>query len=141
MKNLKSISIILFLFISLSSYSQLKVNSAGNVGIGIDADATYDLKLFSTMFYCGGTYPYLIITNDPTYYGKVIRPSSNEFCRLGLTDYKFMEVHAKYYYGSGQYLTSDRRLKENFRDIEKPLEKLLQVKGLKYDFACTKTYH
>ena len=135
MKNFKLITIIVFLFLSVTSYSQLKVNSAGNVGIGRDPDSTYDLKVMSAIFPSDpyDNYPILTIGNEGSWY-KALYPSINNYCSLGISGKQFAEVRAQYVYGNGNLLTSDRRLKENFRDIEKPLEKLLQVKGLKFDF-------
>ncbi len=48
--------------------------------------------------------------------------------------YQFANVYAQNHYANGVLLTSDKRLKENFRIIEKPLEKILQMRGQKYDF-------
>ena len=136
MKNLKLITIIVFLFLSVSSYSQLKVNSSGNVGIGVNpASSTYELKVLDAIFPSDyyDNYPAIIVSNNEDFY-KAIYPSVNNYCALGTEDNQFAVVRAQYVYGNGNLLTSDRRLKENFRDIENPLEKLLQVKGLKYDF-------
>jgi|GEM_PF-3946444 hypothetical protein len=56
MKNLKYFIGIIFLVISVSSYSQLKVNSSGKVGIGMDPDATYNLRLNTAIFVTGYIY-------------------------------------------------------------------------------------
>lgn len=77
MKILKNIIGISFLFVCFSSYSQLKVNSSGKVGIGIDPDATYNLRLNTAIFITGYTYPNIIIGTDPVNYGRAIYPSSN----------------------------------------------------------------
>ncbi len=137
MKNFKFITIIVFLFLSVSSYSQLKVNSAGNAGIGVEPDgSTYDLRVISAKFSttASDSYPYLEIINgsNPNY--KKFLPSVNYTCTIGSEYNQFKYVFAQYHYAQSVLLTSDGRLKENFRDIENPLEKLLQVKGFKYDF-------
>ncbi len=123
-----------FVLVSFSSFAQLKVNSSGKVGIGMDPDATYNLKLSSAIFVSGSGYPDIIISYMPGGYGRAIYPSSNNQCKVGTSSNQFAEVHAQYHYSNGTYHFSDKRLKENFRDIEKPLEKLLQINGVKYDF-------
>ncbi|MBN2635083.1 MAG: tail fiber domain-containing protein [Prolixibacteraceae bacterium] len=137
MKKFKLFTLIVFLLMSVSSYSQLKVNSSGNVGIGAEPDnSTYDLRVISAKFSTteSDNYPYLEIINigSPNY--KLFRPSVNNTGSIGSEYYQFNYIFARYHYAQTVLLTSDRRLKENFSDIEKPLEKLLQVKGLKYDF-------
>ncbi|MBK6283036.1 MAG: tail fiber domain-containing protein [Draconibacterium sp.] len=127
--------VVCFVFISFSSYAQIKVNSSGRVGIGgLDPDATYNLKLSSAIFVSGGSYPDIIISSMPDGYGRAIYPSSNGQCKVGTSDKKFLSIHGLYIYQNGSLVSSDQRLKENFRTIEKPLEKLMQMNGLKYDF-------
>lgn len=92
MKNLKYFIGVIFLFISVLSYSQLKVNSGGKVGIGIDPDATYNLRLNTAIFITGYTYPNIIIGNDPVNYGRAIYPSSNNMCRIGTPNNQFAAI-------------------------------------------------
>lgn len=134
MKNLKYFIGIIFIVISGSSYSQLKVGSSGTVGIGIDPVSTYNLRLNNTIFVTGNNYPDLIIGTDPVNYGRAIYPSQNNMCRVGLPNNQFAAVYAQYHYAGTTYHFSDTRLKENLSIIEKPLEKLLQINGVKYDF-------
>lgn len=61
MKNLKYFIGIIFLVISVSSYSQLKVNSSGTVGIGIDPVSTYNLRLNTAIFVTGSGYSDMIV--------------------------------------------------------------------------------
>ncbi len=127
--------------LSFGVFAQLKVSSTGKVGIGIDPDATFNLCMNSTIFKSGFTYPNLIITGDPTNapYGRAMYPSSNNTCRLGLTTNQFYAVYAASHYANITLLTSDKRLKENFRAIDQPLTKLLQMNGMKYDFISQGT--
>jgi len=134
MKTNQFLSIVIFVFISLTSFAQIKVNSSGKVGIGIDPDAGYNLNTYSAIFKSGATYPDLIIAGDPADYGKAIYSSSNNYCSVGTSTKQFKNVFAKYHYATGVLLTSDKRLKQNFRNIDKPLEKLMQMNGQKYDF-------
>ncbi|MBN2764470.1 MAG: tail fiber domain-containing protein [Bacteroidales bacterium] len=59
--------------------------------------------------------------------------SSTNSNYLGSGSFQFNGIYGKNIWANGSYLGSDLRFKENFRDIESPLEKLLQLKGLKYD--------
>jgi hypothetical protein len=137
MKKKLSILFVFVVILSLSGFSQLKVNSSGNVGICAEPDGgSYDLRVNSVKFISSEneSYPYLIIANgtNPNY--KKFYPSANYYCSIGQEYNQFKYIFAQYHYAHTVLLTSDKRLKENFSDIETPLEKLLQVKGLKYDF-------
>lgn len=125
---------------SLSAYSQLKVNSSGRVAIGSDPDATYYLKLTSAIFKAGSTYPDLIIGPNPSQtQTRCIYPTVNNNGAIGWSTNQFFSVHAQYHYANGVLLSSDKRLKENFRTIEQPLNKLLQLNGQMYDFISQGT--
>ena len=67
-------------------------------------------------------------------YGRAIYPSFNGSCIVGTPTNQFTAIYAQYHYSGATYHFSDTRLKENLRVIEKPLEKLLQMNGVKYDF-------
>lgn len=124
-----------FVILSFSVFAQLKVNSTGKVGITMNPDAGYDLSLKSIIFKEGYISTNLIIGHDPNSSGfRAIYPSQNGFCELGLSNKQFANVYATYHYANIVLLTSDKRLKQNFRSIEKPLDKLLQMSGQKYDF-------
>ena len=69
----------------------------------------------------------------------VIYPGADNAGSIGLLNNQFRDVHAKYHYANGVLLTSDKRLKENFRTIDQPLNKLLQMNGQKYDFISQGT--
>jgi hypothetical protein len=134
MKKNSAFLILCIIALTFSANAQLKVNSTGKVGIGIDPDATYNLRLNTAIFVTGYTYPDIIIGNDPVNYGRAVYPSQNNMCRIGTPNNQFAAIYAQYHYSGSTYHFSDSRLKENFRVIEKPLEKLLLMNGLKYDF-------
>ena len=126
--------------LSFGAFAQLKVGSTGKVGIGVDPDANYNLCLETAVFKTtGGTYPDLIISNDPIAIGRAMYPSINNQCKLGISSKQFNTIYATYHYANTTLLTSDKRLKENFRNIDKPLEKLLQMSGQKYNFISQGT--
>jgi YHS domain-containing protein len=134
MKKNSAFLILCIIALTFSANAQLKVNSTGKVGIGIDPDATYNLRLNTAIFVTGYTYPDIIIGTDPVNYGRAVYPSQNNMCRIGTPNNQFAAIYAQYHYSGSTYHFSDSRLKENFRVIEKPLEKLLLMNGLKYDF-------
>ncbi len=60
MKKISLFFIACFVIISTGVFAQLKVNSSGQVGIGQDPDASYNLRLTSIIFKAGGTYPDIV---------------------------------------------------------------------------------
>jgi hypothetical protein len=63
-----------------------------------------------------------------------IYPDETNMAFFGFSNQQFQRVYGQYHYATTTLLTSDKRLKENFRVIEQPLIKLLQLGGKKYDF-------
>jgi hypothetical protein len=135
MKKIVSILPILCLLISLNAFSQLKVSSSGKVGIACDPDAAYPLSVSTMILKTGNGYPDLIIgyetQGSPV---KSIYPSIAGNCTMGTLNHQLFSVYARYYYTNGILSTSDKRSKENFRNIDNPLDKILQIDGAKYDF-------
>ena len=132
--------IISLVILSFVAFAQIKVNSTGKVGITMNTDAGYDLSLKSIIFKEGYISTNLIIGNDPTSSGfRAIYLSQNGFCEVGLYNKQFANIYATRHYVNTVLLTSDKRLKENFRSIEKPLDKLLLMSGQKYDFINQRT--
>jgi hypothetical protein len=129
--------ILSFLFlIPLCSYSQtpvkaIEVTSTGNCNFGYDVNIAVGHDL-----YVGGN---IVTTTSNLTIGcnnssPDIYPAVNNTGRVGNSTLQFSEINAQYHYATGVLLTSDRRLKTNFRKIETPLEKILKMDGLKYDF-------
>ena len=80
----------------------------------------------------GTSVPALIISNSlgiPT-----VRPMLPINGYIGTAAYPFREIRGLYHYAGLTLLTSDKRLKQNFRTINNPLEKLLQLNGTEYDY-------
>jgi len=144
----------LFLFLifytSIAFSQPLQIDCNGNVGIGTSPVSTYKLKVANTSYFntiissqnnsnyltiydqCSfpnGSYPGLIISNDPTPYGKVLYPSVNNSCKIGLSTQAFSEIWSY----SGDISLSDKRQKENVKPIEDALLKVMQLNGIEYD--------
>jgi len=63
-----------------------------------------------------------------------IYPDENNAAYCGVPGQQFYKVCGQYHYATNTLLTSDLRLKENFREIDQPLEKILRLTGKKYDY-------
>lgn len=142
MKNSLLIALLVIISASFAS-AQMKVNTdgkikfTGNAGFGKDP-STYKIDLSGQMrVYTTAT---SIIIGGPAYYGTSIHPSSNHYCNIGLSDKAFDEI-----WGYDIIpLAGDIKQKENIRDIDNPLDKILAIKGIKYDlkkeFAYDENY-
>jgi hypothetical protein len=128
--------------------AQIQMNSNGNVGIGTTPSSSYKLNISGTTSttylivdggqsnFKNGSYPSLIIDNDPVPYGKALYPSSNATGRLGLSNKVFKEIWSQYNYLN----PSDARQKENIRDIQNALYLIINLKGIKYDIKKEYAY-
>jgi len=107
-------------------HAQIKVDSDGDVGIRSQStDASANIFLSGSVKIASHSF----ITSAGTF-----RPlSSNNSNYLGNGSFQFNGIYGKNIWANGSYLGSDLRFKENIREIESPLEKLLLLKGLKYD--------
>jgi hypothetical protein len=141
MKKFSMFLSVCLIVLSFGAFAQLKVSSTGKVGIGIDPNASYNLSTQTAIFTTAGysSYSDLVISYDPANYGKAIYPSLNNKCTVGTSANQFYTVYAQYHYANTNLLTSDKRLKENFRTIDQPLTKILQMNGQKYDFISQGT--
>jgi hypothetical protein len=63
-----------------------------------------------------------------------VYPDETNMAYCGTPSKQFYKVYGQFVYGSGVILTSDKRLKENFRSIDNALEKILNISGKKYDY-------
>lgn len=120
------------------TFAQLKINSSGNVRVGSgNPSGTYDLIVGSGPYsYALETYGYLKLSTY--YYGIYIDqgpsydlemyPMSPNYCNLGRSDLYFRTVYANNFTDP-----SDRRIKENIKNIDSALDKILNLEGVQYD--------
>jgi len=66
--------------------------------------------------------------DEPTIY-----PWVDGYGYLGTSSKKWYMVYADAFYGYSYNTLSDKKLKENIRPIKRPLEKILTLRGVKYD--------
>jgi len=122
--------------------------STGNVGIGT-APSSYKLKVGGSAYFSGGaTIPNVahipnlsgnfcmfsgegasLYIGDYGYY-KAIYPGFNNTCNLGFSNLAFSEIWCY----SGSISLSDKRQKENIKNISHALEKVNKLQGVNYDF-------
>jgi len=133
------------------SNAQIKVDASGHVGLfSTTIPANCDVFLNGRLqFYTSGNITfknnygnYLNIGADVS--APLIYPYSPTTGKVGTSSYPFSDVYAYSVRGYNlytQYTTlhaSDKRLKENFRKIDSPLNKILQINGQKYDYIADK---
>ncbi|HPS12350.1 MAG TPA: tail fiber domain-containing protein, partial [Prolixibacteraceae bacterium] len=129
---------VLFIIVCLlttASFSsaQIKVDSDGRIGLHSTTTSTT-----CNIWLRGLT----ILQND--YDGKIIfgneysnpefYPGTTNTGKIGKINNQFGEIRGQYHYATATLLTSDKRLKENFRTIDQPLVKILKLNGKKYDY-------
>ena len=98
------------LFASLAAFSQISVDSNGNVKLADELNINHYLTNID-------------ILTDAT-----------NTANLGSSSIRFNSIHGTAIYANGSYLGSDKRIKENFRNIDQALSKIIQMKGQEYDF-------
>lgn len=62
-----------------------------------------------------------------------IRPVTHSSGSIGSTSYPFNNVYFDHMYYYGAYMYSDRRLKQNFRSIDNPLDLIMKLNPVRYD--------
>ena len=111
--------------------AQIRVDSNGNIGLkSTSTDASADIYLNGSAKILSLYY----FSNSGTF-----RPwSSSNSNYIGNSTFPFAYIYGSNIYAGGNYLGSDKRFKENFNEIDSPLNKLLQLKGHKYDLIIDK---
>ncbi len=102
------------------SNAQISVNSSGNVKLA--GDLNIDKYITTSWIYPDET--------NSAYLGL----SNNRFLYFYSQNVDATNINAINFYANGIRFESDKRIKENFRNIESPLEKIIQLSGLKYDY-------
>lgn len=131
----KSIIVLMasLLFPAIITEAQIEVNTNGNVGIGsVGIDNSYTLttnscKLEGDVFFSNYSMPAMLIENDG-YVAKRLRPTYNNYCKIGYTNYAFNKMYSYSFYNP-----SDARQKENIVAIQNSLELVLQFQAVNYD--------
>lgn len=133
----KIIILIAAVFLAQISYSQINVNSNGNVGIKT-TNATKELTIEGEV---------IINAQSTPAYGSAIRTkvTNKDACAYHLySNYYSQDV----FYVSGKgfiwckmggYFGSDINMKEDIKDIVSPLDKIKKLRGVTYKYKDSKT--
>jgi hypothetical protein len=132
--NLKTILFIsLFLICSCFVNAQIKIDADGRVALHSTTTSTAcNIWLHGLTILQNDYDGRMIFGND--YSNPEFYPGTNNTGKIGKLNYQFQYIYGYAIYGNGTYLGSDKRIKENFRSIDQPLSKILQMNGQKYDF-------
>jgi hypothetical protein len=122
--------------------AQIKIDANGRVGLHTSTTTTSaDVLVYGILQFKNSSATTLTINAT---YSPVISPGTAATGLIGTSSYPFQDVYSYNVRGYNlytQYTTlhaSDKRFKENFRNIEKPLNKILQLTGRKYDYIPDK---
>lgn len=131
----KILSVALLLCIFMSTYAQIEMNSNGKVGICKTPNSSYSISISGTTEFDNGPYTSFLIGSGSNY-NKALYPATNGSGTIGKPGYYIHAVYYKY-----MYKYSDARIKENIRKIEKPLQTILNLEGVKYDIIEELSYN
>jgi len=104
-----------------------------NLGVGQSPSSSYKLLVNGVARFQASTVAGFEFSAYDTWEMKML-PSFNNMCRIGSSTKSFYQVYTRYLYVNGSQVTSDLRTKENIRDLSHSLEKLVSVRGVKFDF-------
>lgn len=107
MKNLKYFISVIFLVISVSSYSQLKVNSTGKVGIN-QLSPTYNLDLYGNARFWT-TWGAFIFDSSGNSGRAILYPGTSAVGDLGKESNKFFQIWCHDLHYDNVYDWSDER--------------------------------
>ncbi len=122
------------IFTSVSK-SQIKVaNTTGYVKIGSSAAPTKNLDVSGcSIFTLPGSSGSIIIDNTGWYGGPAIYPSYNLSGDLGLPNNQLYKIYVSLIYYGQLISTSDIKTKENIRNIDTTLNKIMKLRPVIYD--------
>ncbi len=112
--------------------AQLKMDCDGDVGIGyMSGDPNYKLQVRGDVqidVSSACKFYFLLYGTSPLF-----RPSWSNSARIGLSNYKLYYLYSNNVWYNNLYNMSDISIKENIRSIDRPLDAILQIRGIQYD--------
>jgi hypothetical protein len=109
---------------------QILIDYNGNIGLGTNPQNNYyKLTIQPWVWFYNGSYSGLVVDMS-AYYALALYPTVNNHGNLGRSDKAFREVWAYNFCD----LNSDLTQKENIRTIESPLQKIKNLRGVRFDF-------
>lgn len=131
MKKISIIFVLGFLALSFNSFSQIKVNSTGKVGINQNYPE-YNLDWLGTGRFWSN-WGQLLFDNNGNGGVATIHPDSDWLGCLGTSDKKFNTIYTYTLYYDNIVDWSDEKLKENVKPLENSLSKIKLLKGVSYN--------
>jgi|GEM_PF-6594180 len=149
MKTIKIITAtaLLTLCISIRSYAQIKVTSTGTVGLRTThPDPLYDVHIKGKNVWLDQAWPGIFSEQYWDGHSNVscFRPGNDWTVWLGTPNFRWEQIRAKHITSIDIHLDinpivgSDLRIKQNVREIENPLDKVLMLHGVLYDYKNDK---
>ncbi len=131
MKKISFIIVLSLTALSFNSFSQIKVNSSGQVGINQNYP-TYNLDWFGTGRFWS-IWGQLIFDSSGSGGVVTMHPASDWVGCIGRSDKQFNNIYVDHLIARAVTTTSDETLKENIVNLESSLSKLKRLRGVKYD--------
>ena len=134
--------LLFLLLVSTHSNAQLKIGTNGNVRLGTETPlSTYkfyvnnqDKSFFGGEITFNPHNHYTVLQIKDTDYDCGLEPALNVSCNLGSSSHQFSKIYGYQIYQNIALVYSDKKLKTNFKNIDTPLDKIVKLKGLKYDY-------
>jgi len=127
----------------MNAYGQLKINSNGEVGIAGEPKPGYKFSTAPGSIAHFGSHVYIDPGNDGSplrfdMYDEQVRfrPYFNNDGRIGSYNYQFYKIYGRTIYQNGSQITSDERMKENIVSVENAIDKINQLRPVKFDFKA-----
>ena len=132
MKKFSFIFVLGLLSLSFNSFSQIKVNSSGEVGINQNYPA-YNLDWYGTGRYWSTGWGQFIFDNSGSGGVATMHPNDDWVGCLGTSTKRFNNIYVDHLVARAVTETSDETMKENIKQLDSSLEKIKKLKGVKYD--------
>ncbi|MDR1738485.1 MAG: tail fiber domain-containing protein [Candidatus Symbiothrix sp.] len=135
---LRKVLITACLLLCLAAQAQIEKNAVGNVGFGTTPDQSYKVRIFNSY------YPALSIQQD----GQAAMATlvtvdypMTDFIRGYYPDQMYFAADVTGVYASAYYTISDWNFKQNIENIQSPLSKVLQLRGVSYQLKPLPVSH
>ena len=130
----KILLLITLTIVTLTANAQLRISTDGNVGVGTYMPQhKFDLNIGTANTFRIKTWISLYTDNSGHYGSVCMYPEDNFFFQLGKSGQQVGELWVCEIHGLWTLEYSDIRLKENIRRIDNPLQRIMQVNGIKYN--------
>lgn len=132
MKTNKIILTFIFVLANLLTFSQLKVNSTGKVGVN-NSSPTYQLDVNGNMRFQQGGSSSIIFENGILF--------TSTYASIGKSDgwWNKLYVYSPYFYNYPIY-GSDIKLKKEIKDLDNSIEKLTMLRPVSYKMLTKKEF-